>query len=50
MEILGIIALLVIVGFLIRILGRAVMNIGISLGVIILVIALLTGLSAMGFF
>ncbi len=50
MEILGIIALLVIVGFLIRILGRAVMNIGISLGVIILVIAVLTGLSAMGFF
>ena len=50
MEIMGIIALLVIVGFLIRILGRAVMNIGISLGVIILVIAVLTGLSAMGFF
>ncbi|MCR5405118.1 MAG: hypothetical protein K6E91_15050 [Butyrivibrio sp.] len=43
-EWLGIIMLFLVFGFLIKILGRAIMNIGISFGVIILVIVILTGL------
>ncbi len=49
-ELLGIIMFFLVVGFIIRILGRAIMNLGISIGVIILAVALLSGLSAMGFF
>lgn len=46
-EWIPIIVVCIVFGFLIRTLGRAVMNIGISIAVIILVIAVLNGLMLM---
>ncbi len=43
----GIIMVFLVFGFLIKILGRAIMNIGISIGIIILVIVILNGLMVM---
>lgn len=49
-EWIPIIVICVVFGFLIRTLGRAIMNIGISIAVIIIVIVLLNGFMALEWF